>query len=321
MPVVVDGYVGIDVAADELVMSIGGASVTVWPNDATGHTGIVAVLQPLAPHLVVVEGTGGVETGIAVALAEAGIAAAIVNPRQVRDYAKGTGRLAKTDAIDAVVLAEFAAVAPIAGRVTADPTRRRLKGLVARRRQVVTLRTGERNRLRRATGEARASVGRVLAWLTTELRTLERQIAAAITHDVRWQATTQILTSVPGIGPVSAATILAELPELGTLTHKQIAALVGVAPRKRESGRSQGPEPIGGGRAPVRTTLFQATVCAVRFNPVLRAFYQRLLAHHKPRKVALIATERKLIVTLNAMLKHGTRWDEAIPIPRLTLDT
>jgi transposase len=304
------GFVGIDVAQDTLVMSIGGDAPTTWANDADGHAGLLAVLREQGPTLIVLEGTGGLEQPVAAVLADAGLAVAIVNPRQVRDYAKGTGRRAKTDAIDAVVLAEFASVVPIAGRV--QTATQALKALVARRRQVVKLRTGELHRRRRAHAVVQDSVERLIAHLTEELQTLEAAIAARVTLDPRWQAKRAILESVPGVAKVSAFTLIAELPELGTLTGKQIAALVGVAPRNNQSGRQQGPEPIGGGRAPVRSTLFQATVAAVRFNPVVRAFYDRLIAGHKPRKVALVAAERKLLVILNAMIHNGTMWQPAL---------
>jgi transposase len=310
MPVVVDGYVGIDVAQDAVVVSIGGAPGTTWANTAAGRAALCTHLVAAKPVLVVLEGTGGLERPLATTLVEAGLEVAAVNPRQVRDYARGTGRLAKTDAIDAVVLAEFAAVAPIASRVRADAVAWELKAMLARRRQLVQHRTKERLRRRRVLPVIHASLDRMVAVLDEEIGRIETAITALIDQHPTWKARWTLLTSVPGIGPISAATLLGELPELGTLTGRTAAALVGVAPRDQASGTTQGPTPISGGRTAVRTTLFQATVAAVRFNPMLRAFYERLTAAHKPRKVALIAAERKLVVVLNAMLKHGTSWQD-----------
>jgi transposase len=305
-------FVGIDVAQDELVVAVRPTgAVTRWPNDEPGHAALVAHLAPLAPALVALEGTGGLEAGIAAAVQDAGLPVVVANPRQVRDFARGVGHQAKTDPIDAAVLARFAdqAAPPVPARP--DAAARALAALVARRRQVRDLRTAERNRRGRAPAVVHPSLDRVIAVLSAELAELERAIARALALDPAWRAKTAALQSVPGIGPVVAATLVAELPELGRQGAKPLAALVGVAPRTRQSGRKQHPAAIGGGRRAVRHALYQATVTAVRHNPVLRRHYEHLLARHKPRKVALVACAHKLLTILNAMLRDGTIWQEA----------
>jgi transposase len=308
----VERTVGIDVAQDELVVVVGPEeTLTRWANDEAGQAALAAHLAELAPDLVALEGTGGLEAGIVAALQDAGVPVAVANPRQVRAFAYGVGRLAKTDPIDAAVLARFAAVARPAVRARTDAATRDLAALVARRRQVRDLRTVERNRRRRAAAVVRPSIEQTIAALGAELATLEAAIATAVALDPTWQAKTDLLQSVPGIGPVVATTLLAELPELGRRAPKSLAALVGVAPLTRQSGRTQRPAAIGGGRRAVRTALYQATVTAVRHNPVLRRHYDHLLARHKPRKVALIACARKLLTILNAMLRDGTMWQDS----------
>lgn len=300
---------GIDVAQDELVAATEPATVvTRWPNDEAGRAALVAHLRPLAPELIVVEGTGGLEQAVAAALHDAELPVVVVNPAQVRHFARAVGRLAKTDPIDAAVLARFAAVVRPAVRPRPDAASRDLRALVARRRQVRDLRVAEGNRRRRADPIVQASIARVVATLTQELAALEEVIAAHLALDPAWRAKRAALESVPGIGPVVAATLLAELPELGGCSAKQIAALVGVAPITSQSGRRESPAAIQGGRRPVRCALYLATVTAVRWNPVIKLFYDGLLARHKPRKVALIAAEHKLLTILNAMLRDGAIW-------------
>jgi len=300
--------VGIDVAEAELVVvAEPEAAATRWPNDAAGHAALVAHLAALAPVLIVLEGTGGVERAVAAALAEAALPVAVVNPAQVRQFARGLGRRTKTDPIDAAVLARFAAVVRPAVRPRPGAAQRELAALVARRRQVCALRVTEQHHQRRAEPCVAASLAHVLAVLAAEQAELERRIAEQLALDPVLRAKAAILTSVPGIGPVAAATVLAELPELGQLSAKQ-AALVGVAPHLQQSGRARGQAAIGGGRRPVRCVLYLATVTAVRCNPVLQPFYQRLRAQPKPPKLALVAAERKLLTILNAMLRDGVCW-------------
>lgn len=301
--------VGIDVAQDDWVVVVAATGeVTQWTNDAPGIAALVTMLTALMPHRIVLEGTGGVERALVAALADAALPLVIANPAQVRHFARGIGRLAKTDPIDAAVLATFAQDVDLPVRPVADAAARRLRGLVVRRRQVRDLRVAEAQHRARAESSSFASIDRVMALLTEELHALELAIAAALTLDPTWQQQQTILRSVPGIGPVVAATLIAELPELGQRNAKALAALVGVAPRTNDSGRRRGPATIGGGRGSVRTALYLATRTAVRHNPVLKAFYQRLLAQHKPHKVAIIAAERKLLTFLTAMLRDGTMW-------------
>jgi transposase len=308
--------IGIDVAEDELVAVVEpGAAVTRWPNDAAGHAALIAHVAPLEPALIVLEGTGGVERAVAVALAEAALPVAVVNPAQVRQFARGLGQRAKTDPIDAGVLARFAAIVRPAVRPQPTATQRELAALVSRRRQVCALRVAEQHHQRRADPCVAASLAHVLTVLAAEQAELERRIAARLALDPSLRAKAALLESAPGIGPVVAATLLAELPELGQLSAKQAAALVGVAPHTQQSGRHYGQAAIGGGRRPVRCALYLAAVTAVRCNPVLRAFYQRLLAQHKPRKLALVAAARKLLGILNAMLRDGVSWQPETAMP------
>lgn len=301
--------VGIDVALAELVVVVQpGGTLSRWGNDADGRRALVAMLAPLAPTRIVVEGTGGLEQPLVADLADAELPTVIANPAQVRHFARGIGRQAKTDPIDAAVLAQFAAQVEPPVRPPTDPAARALRGLVVRRRQVRNQRTRESQHRQRAHPIAHPSIDRIIAVLTDELETLEAAIATQLALDPTWRAKSAIVRSVPGIGPVVAATLIAELPELGTIDGKAIAALVGVAPRTTESGRRQRPATIGGGRASVRAAVYLATISAVRCNPVLKPFYQRLVAAGKPKKVALIAAERKLLGILTAMLRDGTLW-------------
>ena len=312
-------FVGIDVAEAELVVAVvGEREVTRWTNDAAGQAALAAELVTRAPALVVLEATGGVERGLVAALTDAGVPVAVANPRQVRDFARGVGRLAKTDPVDAAVLARFAAVVRPTVRAERDATGEDLRALVLRRRQVRDARVAEQQRRRRARAVAVPSLDRVIALLTTELAELETAITTVVTADPTRQAQARVLQSVPGVGPVVTATVLGELPELGTLSAKQIAALVGVAPRTRESGTSRGQATIGGGRRGVRCALYLAAITAARWNPTVRPFYDRLLAAHKPKKLALIAASHKLLTILNAMLRDGTLWQPSTPHPAPT---
>lgn len=301
--------IGIDVAKAHLDVASHPVGVA-WhvANDERGITDLVARRQPLAPVLVVLEATGGLEVPVAAALATAGLPVAVVNPRQVRDFAKAIGQLAKTDALDAALLARFAAVVQPEPRPLPDAATQALSALLARRRQVVAMLTAERQRLGTARPPVRGRVQAHIAWLEQELTDLDADLRQAIQASPVWRATEDLLRSVPGVGAVLATTLLAEVPELGRLNRKQIGALVGVAPLNCDSGAGRGKRVIWGGRAQVRAVLYMATLVAVRHNPVLRAFYQRLLAAGKPKKVALVAGMHKLLLLLNAIVRHQTPW-------------
>lgn len=302
-------FVGIDVARDWLdVHVLPDGSAWRAANDPAGQAALAARLGELAPALVVLEASGGYEAAAAAELRAAGLAVAVVNPRQVRDFAKAVGQLAKTDALDAALLARFARAVRPDARPAPGPADAALKALVGRRRELVELEVAERQRLRLATGAVRASVEAHLAWLGRQVAELEEQIRAALAADPARLAAAALLQTVPGVGLVVAATLVAEVPELGRLTRQQVAALVGVAPLNRDSGRLQGKRTTWGGRATVRCTLYMAAAAATRFNPAIRAFRDRLVAAGKPAKVARIACIRKLLTILNAVVRDGRPW-------------
>jgi transposase len=302
--------VGLDVAAQTIDVAVRPAGPRPWQvaYDAAGLTTLVAQLTTLAPRLVVLEATGGLEAHVASAIALAELPVVVVNPRQVRDFAKATGVLAKTDRLDAQVLAHFGEAVHPVPRALPDAARADLTALLARRRQLVEMRTAEQHRLRRARPMVHASLQAHIAWLDTQLRDTDRDLQQRVEASPLWRAQDQLLRSVPGIGPTTARTLLGQLPELGQLSARQISKLVGVAPLNTDSGQRQGPRQIWGGRAPVRTALYMATVVATRYNPVIRAYYQRLRAAGKPAKVARIAALHKLLIILNAMLRQQRPW-------------
>jgi transposase len=307
-------FVGIDVSKARLdgACRPDGAAFP-HPNDPAGIQALVARLKALRPSLIVLEATGGLEAPLAAALAAAQLPVAVVNPRQVRDFAKATGQLAKTDALDARVLAHFAEAIRPQVRQLPDEQARQLEALVARRQQLLEMRTAEQNRLGSAVGEAvREDLRTHITYLTRRIEDMDKDLDQAIQASDLWRAKDDLLRGVPGIGKVVSRTLLASLPELGTLTGKQIAALVGLAPRARDSGTLRGKRTIGGGRVAVRCALYMATLSAVRFNPVLAAFYQRLLAAGKAKKVAQVAAARKLLTILNAMLRDQRPWTLAV---------
>jgi len=240
-----------------------------------------------------------------------GLPIVVINPRQARDFARATGRLAKTDALDAAVLAHFAEAIRPTPRPLPDETAQQLAALVARRRQLVEMRTAENNRLHGTAPNLRPRINRHIAWLDQELETINQDLETMIQSSPLWRAKEELLRSVPGVGPTVARTLVAELPELGHLNRKEIAALVGVAPLNRDSGTLRGRRAIWGGRASVRLVLYMAALVASRRNPVIKAFYDRLLAAGKTPKVALVACMRKLLTILNTMLNHGTSWNPA----------
>jgi transposase len=303
-------FVGVDVAKATLEVAIRPTGDQ-WSaaNDEAGIAALVGRLRPLAPTLIVLEATGGFETAVVAALAAAGLAVVVANPRQVRDFAKATGQLAKTDALDAQVLALFAERVRPEPRPLLDEAARGLDALLTRRRQLLEMRTAEQNRLGfAAAGAVRRDITQHIHWLERRLRDVDSDLEQVIRTSPVWRAKEDLLRSVPGVGPVVSRTLLGELPELGRLTHRQIAALVGVAPRACDSGTLRGKRIVWGGRAPVRAALYMAALVASRCNPVIRAFYARLRAAGKPAKVALVACMRKLLTIMNAMVRNGTRW-------------
>jgi transposase len=305
-------FVGIDVAKATLDIAVrpGGERWSA-PNDEAGISALVARLQPLAPALIVLEATGGFETATVAAVAAAGLAVVVTNPRQVRDFARATGQLAKTDVLDAQVLALFAERVRPEPRPLPDAAVHALDALLTRRRQLLEMLTAEKNRLGVAAAPVRRGITQHIRWLQRQLADVDGDLEQAIHASPVWRAKEDLLHSVPGVGPVVSRTLLGELPELGTLTHKQIAALVGVAPRACDSGTLRGKRMVWGGRAPVRAALYMAALVASRRNPVIRAFYARLRAAGKPAKVALVACMRKLLTILNAILRSGTPWRPA----------
>ena len=304
-------YVGIDVAQASLDVAARPTG-RVWQVSHTeqGIQELVGQLQGLQPTLVVLEATGGLQLPLVVALTTAGLPVAVVNPRQVRDFAKATGKLAKTDRLDAQVLAHFAEAVRPEPRPLPDAQSRQLAAILTRRRQILGMLTAEKNRLGTATQEMHPRIEAHIAWLKRELAELDKDLGWAIRQSPVWREKDDLLQSAPGVGRVLSSTLLADLPELGNLSNRQLAALVGIAPLNRDSGTMRGKRTIWGGRAQVRAVLYMATLAATRFNPVIKAFYQRLCAAGKTKKVALGACMRKLLTILNAMLKHGTPWHQ-----------
>lgn len=318
------GNVGIDVGQDALVVAVEGASdLWVVTNDAIGHQALVDRLRPLEPARVVLEATGGYERAVVAVLGAAHLPVIVVNARHVRDFARASGQLAKTDAIDARVIAHFAARMEPPVRPLPSAALEELDALVLRRRQLVEMLVMERQRLQQTTGRpqakaARQSLHKHVRYLERELALTETELGALIEASPVWRAHDDVLQSVPGIGPATAHTLLAELPELGTLSRGAIAKLSGLAPLNADSGKWRGMRRIRGGRTIVRCALYIAALVAARHNPVIRAFYQRLLARGKPKKLALIACSRKLLTILNHLVATGTHWNPALattPLP------
>ena len=296
-------FVGIDVSKAELDIYVR-PSGTNWTvaNDAEGHTQLVRRLSRIAPILIVLEATGGLERKATYALAEAGLPVSVANPRRTRDFARATGLLAKTDNLDAQALAHFADAMRPELRDLPDQETQDLSALLTRRRQLVNILTAERNRLHSAPVCIKDSIKEHITWLEEGIDALEADIDIHIQANSQWRAQVKQLAAVKGVGAITAYTLTADLPELGRLNRKQIAALVGVAPLNNDSGSRRG-------RAAVRTALYMAALSAARFNPVIKSFYERLLNAGKPKKVALTACMRKLLTILNAMVKNGTDWD------------
>ena len=302
-------FVGIDVSKAQLDVAVRPTGKRwVLPYDETGIEGLIPQIVDLEPALVLLEATGGLELPLVAALAAAALPVVVVNPRQVRDFAKATGTLAKTDTLDAGVLAHFADAVRPEVRPLKDAETQVLNSLTARRHQVMTMLVSEKNRLGTASGAVSPRIEAHIAWLEQELSDLDKGLRQTLRQSPVWREKDDLLRTVPGVGPQLSLTLLAHLPELGTLDRKQIAALVGVAPYNRDSGTRRGKRAVWGGRSRVRAVLYMGALVASRHNPAIRDFYQRLLAAGKPKKVALVASMRKLLVTLNAMLKHGYPW-------------
>lgn len=303
-------FVGIDVSKPRLDVHVrpSGESWSV-ANDTAGHTELVRKLAGMSPTLVVLEATGGYQASAVAELGANAIAVAVVNPRQVRDFAKATGRLAKTDAIDASVLSHFAESIRPEPRPMPDELTVELKALVTRRRQLIEMRTAETNRLDTCRVlPVRRNIQKAINWLTKQIGKVEDDIDTTIRNSPLWREREDLLSSAIGVGPTTARTLLTQVPELGSLNRRKIAALVGLAPFNNDSGKRTGARSIRGGRADVRAVLYMATVAGVRHNPVLRSMYARLLAAGKAKKVALIACARKLLTILNAMMRTNTPW-------------
>lgn len=310
----VTGVIGIDVSKRYLdVAGSGSDQVRRWSNDPEGIAALVEALVERSPALVVLEATGGYEMAAVQAMQRTDLRVAVVNPRQARDFARASGQLAKTDAIDARILAAFGAALRPTPLPPIDASQAAISSLVARRRQLVDMLVAERNRLEHATAATRRWIEEHILVLKSQLAQVDAALGLAVESNPALRHRYQVLTSVKGVGPLTAAILLAELPELGTIGHKQIAALVGVAPINHDSGQHRGQRHIGGGRHSVRCALYMATLVGVRFNPNLHAFYHRLRLAGKRPKVALVASMRKLLIILNALVRDDKLWQ---PLPQ-----
>jgi transposase len=302
-------FVGIDVSKDWLdVAATPSGTSQRFANDEHGHGKLVEWMSATSPSLVVLEATGGYQTPVVAALAISRFAVAVVNPRQVRDFARSLGKLAKTDAIDAAVLARFAELVQPEPRPLKDEETLELEALVTRRRQIVEMITAESNRLKQSPRSMQPDIRDHIEWLKKRLKDHDLELHRKIESSPVWREKENLLRGIPGVGRITAATLLCELPELGTLGHKQIAALTGLAPFNRDSGKMRGRRAIWGGRASVRRCLYMAALAATRTNQVIKAFYARLCAAGKPKKAALAACMRKLIVIMNAMVGRNEPW-------------
>ena len=302
-------FVGIDVSKDTLdVCAYPTQDTFRVPNSPDGLDDLIKRLKPIEPRLIVFEATGGYETLAVSSLAAAGLPVVVINPRQIRDFAKSIGRLAKTDVIDAGVIARFASAVRPELRPLKDSPSQELTGLVTRRRQIVDMIVAETNRLNAATRRNRRDIQAHIRWLQKRQDQIDDEIKRDIKNGPLWRTTDQILQSAPGVGPATSAMLISCVPELGQLNRKKIACLIGVAPLNRDSGRFKGRRMIWGGRAQVRAVLYMSTLSAIRFNPIIRQFYQRLRGAGKCFKVAMVACMRKLLIILNAMVRNQTKW-------------
>jgi transposase len=313
-------FVGVDVSKSTLdVDAYPTAGALSFANDETGRSEALAALRKQPPTLIVVEATGGLETPLVAMLAAEGLSIAVINPQQARDFAKALGILAKTDRVDAQVLARFAQAIRPEARPRPSPETTELAAVLVRRRQLIEMLTAENNRLNSAVPRVAKAIRQHIAWMQKRLAETDQDLDGMIRASPAWQHKAQLLESVPGVGPVTATAMLAQLPELGTLSNKQISGLVGVCPYNRDSGSMRGRRTIWGGRATVRAALYMAALVGSRHNPLLKAFYQRLVVAGKPKKVAIVACMRKLLTILNAMIKHDKPWKYEVKKPALAL--
>lgn len=317
-----DTVVGVDVCGQYLDVHVLPQGLSArHSNDPDGIGEVVRLAGKLNAKLVAMEATGGIERALVLECGLHQIPAVVINPRQIRDFARSTGRLAKTDVLDAQIIARFAFAIRPELRPLADTETEHLKALVARRRQLIAMRTAETNRLKRAFEPIHPRLHRHIQFLGEELKDLDREIDDLIEGSERWNAKMELLRNVPGMGQVTSFTLVSALPELGSLNRRQIAALVGVAPLNSDSGTHRGRRRVSGGRAHVRRTLYMAAMSARVHNPPIKTFYERLVRAGKPGKVAMVACMRKLLTTVNAMLRDGTSWrdlnhDANLPIPQ-----
>ena len=307
-------YVGIDVAKDamEVVVHEGKEHWT-FSNDENGVAKLVRKLKRISPCLIVLEATGGYEVFVAAELQSNGFSVAVVNPRHIRNFARSVSILAKTDILDAKVIARFAAQVQPVPRLIPDKETRKLGVIVMRRRQVITMLTAEKNRLHKADSAVEERIKGHITWLEQELDDINKELKQLVEDNADWKEKSDIIQSVPGVGPNLATTLLSDFPELGSLNRKQTASLAGLAPFNRDSGTLRGKRAIWGGRGVVRTATYMAAFVAIRFNPVLKAFFSRLIVAGKHRKVAIVACMRKLLCILNSMLRNRTSWNHFVP--------
>jgi transposase len=302
-------WVGIDVSSQVVDVCVRPDGIAKRFERRLGYDVVVEFLKPFSPRIVVLEATGGYEEAVAAALWAGGLPVAIVNPRQVRDFAKALGKLAKTDKIDAAVIAHFAEAVKPAAQAVPDEQAQELEALVNRRRQLLEMLTAEQNRARMTTSKAaRRDIEQHVDWLKKRIKDHDGDIGKCVRQSPLWREKSDLLRSIPGLGKVSASTLLASVPELGTLDRRKLAALIGVAPFNRDSGQMRGKRTIWGGRADVRAVLYMATLSAVRHNPALRATYERLVGAGKAKKLALVACMRKLLTIANAVIRDKSAW-------------
>lgn len=302
-------FIGIDVSKEKLDVAVRPTGEFMsFSNNEDGISCVVDFVKSFSPNLVVLEATGGLETAAVGVLADKGLPVVVVNPRQVRDFAKATGKLAKTDEIDAHLIARFGEAVRPEIRPLKDQDAQKLTALITRRRQIVEMITAEKNRLNTAPKWTSKDIQANIAWLEKCLKKVDKDLKNLLKKSPVWREKDEILQSTPGVGPVLSMTLLSGLPELGTLNRKEIAALVGVAPLNRDSGLFRGKRMIWGGRANIRSVLYMSATCAMRFNPTIRIFYERLRLAGKIHKVAITACMRKLLVILNTMIKNRTYW-------------
>lgn len=307
-------FIGIDVSKEKLDVAVRPTGEFMsFSNNEDGISCVIDFVKSFSPNLIVLEATGGMETAAVGMLAAKGLPVVVINPRQIRDFAKATGKLAKTDVIDAHLIARFGEAVRPELRLLKDQDAQKLTALITRRRQIVEMITAEKNRFNTAPQWTRKDIQTNIVWLEKCLKKVDKDLKNLLKKSPVWREKDEILQSTPGVGPVLSMTLLSGLPELGTLNRKEIASLVGVAPLNRDSGLFRGKRMIWGGRASIRSVLFMSATCAMRFNPAIKKFYQRLRDAGKLHKVAITACMRKLLVILNTMVKNRTYWSTVQP--------